>query len=153
MTKTIIREAIIALLVCLAVLLILSVALYNYIPTNKVVPETVEYSPTKEIQSQLNSAVEDNSSEILMTYEITAQDLDNFERTNQYNPGKANPFAPEKQEENNSNGNSSNGNSNSGNSNNSGSTGNNSSGSTTGTPVTPAKGSSEGKLFEGGSSK
>ena len=41
MTKTIIREAIIALLVCLAVLLILSVALYNYIPTNKVVPETV----------------------------------------------------------------------------------------------------------------
>ena len=93
MTKTIIREAIIALLVCLAVLLILSVALYNYIPTNKVVPETVEYSPTKEIQSQLNSAVEDNSSEILMTYEITAQDLDNFERTNQYNPGKANPFA------------------------------------------------------------
>lgn len=94
MVKVIIRETIIALLVCLAILLILSVVLYNYIPTNKVIPETVEYTPSKEIQTQLNAAVEDNSEEILMTYEITAQDLENYERTNEYNPGKANPFAP-----------------------------------------------------------
>ena len=94
MAKVIIRETIIALLVCLAVLLILSVALYNYIPANKVVPETVEYTPSKEIQNQLNAAVEDNSDEIIMTYEITAQDLENYERSNEYNPGKANPFAP-----------------------------------------------------------
>ena len=52
MAKVIIRETIIALLVCLAVLVILSVVLYNYIPSNKVVPETVEYSPSKEIQAQ-----------------------------------------------------------------------------------------------------
>ena len=83
MTKTIIRETIIALLVCLAVLLILSVALYNYIPTNKVIPEVVEYTPSKEIQTQLNAAVEDNSEEIIMTYEVTAQDLDNYEKTNE----------------------------------------------------------------------
>jgi len=94
MTKVVIRETIIALLVCLAVLLILSIALYNYIPANKVVPESVQYSPSKEIQTQLNAAVEDNSKEILMTYEVTATDLDNFEKTNEYNPGKANPFAP-----------------------------------------------------------
>lgn len=93
MAKVIIRETIISLLVCLAVLLILSVALYNYIPANKVVPETVEYTPSTEIKAQLNAEVEDNSSEILMTYEITASDLDNFERTNEYNPGKANPFS------------------------------------------------------------
>ena len=43
MTKTIIREAIIALLVCLAVLLILSVPLYNYSPPNMFVHENVEY--------------------------------------------------------------------------------------------------------------
>lgn len=93
MAKVIIREIIISLLVCLAVLLILSVALYNYIPANKVVPESVEYTPSADIKTQLNSEVEDNSSEILMTYEITASDLDNFERTNEYNPGKANPFS------------------------------------------------------------
>ena len=93
MAKVIIRETIIALLVCLAVLIILSVVLYNYIPSNKIVPESVEYTPSKEIKSQLDSAVEDNSDEIIMTYEITATDLDNFEKTNEYNPGKANPFS------------------------------------------------------------
>ena len=94
MTKVIIRETIISLLVCLSVLLILSVALYNYIPANKVVPEAIEYTPSAEIKAQLNTEVEDNSSEILMTYEVTASDLDNFEKTNEYNPGKANPFSP-----------------------------------------------------------
>ena len=93
MVKVIIRETIIALLVCLAVLLILGVVLYNYIPSNKVIPEAIQYAPSKEIQTQLNTAVEDNPEEILMTYEITAQDLDNYERTNEYNPGKVNPFA------------------------------------------------------------
>lgn len=93
MAKTIIREVIIALLVCLAVLLILSVVLYNYIPTNKVIPEVVEYTPSKEIQAQLNAEVDDNSDEIIMTYEVTASDLDRYEKSNEYNPGKVNPFA------------------------------------------------------------
>ena len=59
MGKTIFRETIIALLVSIAVLLILSVALYNYMPSNKVIPETVEYTPTKEIQEQLNAEVDE----------------------------------------------------------------------------------------------
>ena len=80
MVKVIIRETIIALLVCLAVLLLLSVALYNYIPTNKVVPEVIQYEPSKEVKNQLNTEVKDDSEEILMTYEITANDLDNYER-------------------------------------------------------------------------
>ena len=53
MGKVIFRETIIALLVSIAVLLILSVALYNYMPSNKVIPETVEYTPTKEIQMNI----------------------------------------------------------------------------------------------------
>jgi hypothetical protein len=138
MTKVIIRETIIALLVCLAVLLILSVALYNYIPTNKVIPETVEYAPTKEIQTQLNSAVEDNSNEILMTYEITAQDLDNYERTNEYNPGKANPFAAASEQPADTGNGSENSNGENGN---------------TVTPVQPSNGNSGGSLFENKTSK
>lgn len=93
MGKVIFRETVIALLVSIAVLLILSVALYNYMPSNKVIPETVEYTPTKEIQAQLNSSVEDTSKEVIVTYEVTANDLENFEKTKEYNPGKANPFA------------------------------------------------------------
>lgn len=93
MVKTLIKEIIIALLVCLAVLLVLSVLLYDFIPTNKVIPEAVEYEPTSEIEVELNAAVDDNSDQIIKTYEITANDLENFERTNEYLPGKANPFA------------------------------------------------------------
>ena len=51
------------------------------------------YFSDEAIQKIINTEVEDNSNEILMTYEVTAQDLENFERTKDYNPGKANPFA------------------------------------------------------------
>ena len=136
MTKVIIRETIIALLVCLAVLVILSVVLYNYIPSNKVVPETVEYSPSKEIQTQLNAAVEDNSEEILMTYEITASDLDNYEKTNEYNPGKVNPFAAYSETPDEGSGN----------------TGTGNSGNTSGSNNSTG-GNSGGSLFEDGNSK
>lgn len=138
MTKTIVKEIIIALLTCLAILLILSVAFYNFIPANKVVPEAVEYAPSKEIQTQLNTAVEDNSKEIIITYEVTSQDLDNYERTNEYNPGKANPFAAIKEEiPNDSNGD------------------NNNNEPNIQEPTTPgsSNNSSQGSLFEKGSSK
>lgn len=139
MVKVVIRETIIALLVCLAVLLILSVALYNYIPSNKVVPETVEYSPSKEIKTQLNAAVEDNSQEILMTYEVTATDLEHFEKTDEYRPGKSNPFAPVSETPDDT-----------------GNTGNNNSGSNTGSNSSnggSTNNNSGGSLFENGSSK
>lgn len=97
MAKKVIREIIIALLNCLAILLILNIALYNFIPANKVIPEVVEYQPSKEIQQQLDTSEEDNSEKITekMTtqYKVTAQDLDSYERTKEYKPGKANPFA------------------------------------------------------------
>ena len=142
MTKVIIRETIIALLVCLAVLIILSIVLYNYIPSNKVIPESVEYTPSREIQSQLNAAVEDNSDEIIMTYEITANDLDKFERTNEYNPGKVNPFAAYSETPDVGDGNTSTGNSDG--------TGN----TTTGQDNTISGGSNTGgTLWENGSSK
>lgn len=135
MTKTVIREIIIALLVCLAILLLLCVALYNFIPSNKVIPEKVQYTPTKEIQDQLNSTVEDSSEEIIMTYEVTANDLDNFEKKNQYNPGKANPFAaysPSTGESGTENG---------------------TSGDTSSNGTTSSNNNSGGSLFENGSSK
>ena len=93
MTKVIIREIIIALLVCLAIMLLLSVGLYNFIPSNKVIPEVEEYSPSQDIQAQLNAVVEDDSNDIIKTYEITAQDLENYQKTNDYKQGKSNPFA------------------------------------------------------------
>ena len=137
MVKVIIRETIISLLVCLAVLLILSVLLYNYIPSNKVIPEAVEYAPSAEIQTQLSTEIEDNSSEIIMTYEITEQDLDRFERANEYNPGKINPFAVVSDEPTDG----------------TGSTGTPSTGSTTTPPSSSKPSGNGGSLFENGNSK
>ena len=135
MGKVIFRETVIALLVSIAILLILSVALYNYMPSNKVVPETVEYAPTKEIQEQLSSSVEDASKEVIVTYEVTANDLDNFEKTNEYNPGKANPFAAASEP---STG---------------GTTGGGSTGGTTTDPIGGNNNNQGGTIFENGSSK
>ena len=81
MVKTIIKEIIIALLVCLAVLLVLSVILYDFIPSNKIIPEPVEYQPSSEVEVEINATVDDHSNEIIKTYEITANDLENFKRT------------------------------------------------------------------------
>lgn len=140
MAKTIIRETIIALLVCLAMLLILSVTLYNFIPSNKVVPEEVKYTPSKEIQTQLNSEVDKENKEVLMTYEVTASDLDSYQKAKEYVPGKANPFAAvsEETEDNNS-----------GNSGNTGSNNNTGSSSQGGSN----NNNQGGSLFENGSSK
>lgn len=99
MGKTIIREIIISLLVCLAVIILLSVMFYNFIPNNKVLPEKVTYQASEEIKSEVNSEVDNSSDLIIKTYEITASDLEGFEKTDQYNPGRANPFAPITNEE------------------------------------------------------
>ena len=94
MSKVIFREIIISLLVCLAVLLCLSALFYRFIPNNKVLPEKVTYQATEDIKNEINTNVQDNTDAIIKTYEITASDLEGFERTDQYKPGKANPFAP-----------------------------------------------------------
>ena len=136
MAKTIIKEIIIALLVCLAVLLILSVILYDFIPTNKVIPEAIEYQPSSEVEVELNAAVDDHSDEIIKTYKITASDLDNFERTDEYLPGKANPFAAVSEDVDGE------------------ITGNDANTNVDGTPIDTTTGNnSGGSLFENGSSK
>ena len=88
-----IKEVIISLLVCLLVLVGLSFAFYNFIPTNKVVPEKIEYKASEEIKQELGTEVNNNSENIIKTYEITANDLDQYQKNKDYNPGKKNPFA------------------------------------------------------------
>lgn len=88
-----IKEVIISLLVCLLVLVGLSFAFYNFIPTNKVIPEKIEYKASEEIKQELGTEVNNNSDNIIKTYEITANDLDQYQKNKDYNPGKKNPFA------------------------------------------------------------
>ena len=90
----IIKEIIIMLLVCLITMLLLAIALYQYIPNRKIVPEIVKYSATEEVKDLLDDNINAKEEEsVLLTYEVTSSDLNNYQITNDYVPGKSNPFA------------------------------------------------------------
>ena len=75
MTKSIFKEIIIILLLILAIILILGVLLYEYIPSNKIIPEQITYTTSESVKSELEAK----------------DDLE-------YVPGKSNPFAPIKKD-------------------------------------------------------
>jgi len=93
MVKSIIKEIIVILLLLLAITLALGVLFYDYIPSNKQVPSVATYSTSESIQTELAEQVKDDDA-VLVTYEITSGDLKNYEQTQTYKKGKANPFAP-----------------------------------------------------------
>lgn len=93
MVKSIIKELIIILLLVLAILLVLGIFLYDYIPTNKIVPKIEQYQVPNNIQEELNESandLEEESTQII--YEIDGTDLKNYEKTKDYEKGKLNPF-------------------------------------------------------------
>ena len=54
--KSIIKEIFIILLTCVAIVLIMAVIFYNYIPTNKVVPTKVTaYKTPENIESEITA--------------------------------------------------------------------------------------------------
>ena len=146
MAKNIIKEIIIMLLLCLAIILILGVILYEYVPSNKILPEEVSYVTPQNIKEELNSSNSVEEDKVILTYEIDESDLANYQRIKDYKPGKVNPFSTyeEKTEGNQSqNGqNTTNNNSGSTNSDNSSSTGGNTQNS-----VQNSNTSSEGTYF------
>ena len=56
MTKKVIKEIIIALLLCLAIILILGVLLYEYVPSNKIIPDTVSYTTPEAVREELSKS-------------------------------------------------------------------------------------------------
>ena len=93
MAKTIIKEIIIMLLLCLAIILLLGILLYDYVPMNKTVPTQVAYSTPEEVKQELLESEGLDESRIIMTYEIDSTDLNNYRRIQDYKPGKSNPFS------------------------------------------------------------
>ncbi len=146
MAKNIIKEIIIMLLLCLAIILILGVILYEYVPSNKILPEEVSYVTPQNIKEELKNSDSIEEDKVILTYEIDESDLTNYQKIKDYKPGKVNPFSTyeEKTEENQTqNGqNTTNNNSGSTNSDNSSSTGGNTQNS-----VQNSNTSSEGTYF------
>ena len=93
MTK-VIKEIIIMLLVCLVAMLALAIALYQYIPGKKVVPVISKYQASEQVQDLLEDNIDqkNDNDRVILTYEVTKGELSGYQVTNDYIPGKSNPF-------------------------------------------------------------
>lgn len=93
MFKSVIKEIIIMLLLCIAIVLILGVIFYNYIPNNKAIPNKLAaYSTPENVKSEIDEQISENEKEEI-TYRIDAADLKLYKSTNGYTTGKSNPFS------------------------------------------------------------
>lgn len=93
MSKWIIKEVIIMLMLLLAIILVLAILFYDYIPTSKIVPDIEKYETSDSISKELQGDLSSESSQIVKTYEIDATDLQVYEQSKDYRKGKVNPFS------------------------------------------------------------
>lgn len=92
MVKTILKEGIITILLCVAILLLLSVVFYDYNPLTKTVPSAIAYVAPNEIKKELEGEISRlNTTNVV--YTIEGADLNVYKQSNSYVSGKANPFA------------------------------------------------------------
>ena len=92
MVKSIFKEIIIILLLLLAVVLALGVLFYDYIPSNKKIPPVSKYKTADSVTAEIAEQITESET-VLVTYQITADDLKDLTKSKTYNPGKANPFS------------------------------------------------------------
>lgn len=95
MAKTVFKEIIITLLLCMAILLIFAILFYDYNPLNKVVPSKIAYTAPEDIQNELqdNEITDVLDSSMNIVYSIEAEDLNIYKKSNSYVSGKLNPFS------------------------------------------------------------
>ena len=89
MAKSIMKELIIVLLLCLAIILVLGILLYEYVPVSKTIPNEVSYTTPEEVKEELLTSSDVDENQIVMTYEIDSTDLNNYKKIQKYKPGKA----------------------------------------------------------------
>ena len=86
MTKSLVKELIIVLLLILAIILLLGILLYEYVPMTKTIPNAVSYSTPENVKEELQSAEGVNEEEIIMTYKVDSNDLNNYKSIDQEKP-------------------------------------------------------------------
>ena len=93
MVKTIAKETGIVILLLIAVALVMIILFYEYIPNNKTIPAKIEeYTLPQEVKNELEVSMSAEQN-IVRTYYIDSSDLSIYEASNDYDKGKANPFA------------------------------------------------------------
>lgn len=93
MKKTIMKELFETIFVTIAVLLILSILFYIFMPSTKRISKIAEkYSLPVEMQVELEH-INETSTDIVKTYKVDSNDLVEYEESNDYKKGRINPFA------------------------------------------------------------
>lgn len=92
MIKSIIKEVFIILLLFISILLVLAILFYGYRPSTKKVPTVVsQYSLPEKIQEELDETILETQN-IVKTYKVDSDDLYKYEKSNDYDKGRNNPF-------------------------------------------------------------
>ena len=92
MTKNVIKEIIIMLLLTLAIILVLGILLYEYVPSNKIIPESVAYTTPEEVKKELETVTDNDDDEQYFDYHIDSTQIKNYQKIQEYVPGRKNPF-------------------------------------------------------------
>jgi len=93
MKKSIMKELFEPILVTIAVLLILSILFYIFMPSTKRISKIEEkYSLPLKMQAELEQ-INETSADIVKTYKVDSNDLVEYEESNDYKKGRINPFA------------------------------------------------------------
>ena len=91
-----IKDFIISLAIIFAILLVLSILLYDKTSLTKVVPIAEEYKLSDKMNEEMQEQVLEENKDLITTYYLDASDLKRYEKSSeQYRKGKANPFAEE----------------------------------------------------------
>ena len=94
MLKSVFKEIIIVLLLLIILILLLGILFYDYMPNSKTIPAKVqEYALEETVKQELEGNLNNKSEEIIKTYQLDSVDIEHYEKTNDYNKGKVNPFA------------------------------------------------------------
>lgn len=92
MFKKMSKEIVIIILLLIAIVLVLGVFLYDYIPTSKIVPKVEPYEVSESVKKELSEEVSEDQGQTIITYEVDDTDLTMYEKGKDYKKGKANPF-------------------------------------------------------------
>ena len=93
MFKKVFKELVIVLLLILAIILVLSVLFYRYVPMSKTLPAEVIYNSSERVKELTSDTNKIDEETVIMTYSVDSTDLNNYQRSQNYVPGKANPFS------------------------------------------------------------
>lgn len=87
------KDVITTILVLACIIFILAICFYDKISLSKVVPQSEEYNLTNSMQQELKNNELEDAKEVIVSYYLDSKDLNKYEKNNEYDKGKGNPFS------------------------------------------------------------